>query len=220
MVKKSESDLCENFIGELPPNWTAYAETGGWDIVCTNGTIQVGIQAKLQCNIKVLSQCIERRWLNRGGRRATITGPHFRAALTPQPSSDFQNVASALGVVSLSIHDASIMDIYTPQHWAYIDVEQTVPLPEYVPDVKAGASSPLQLTPWKIKALKITALLRKQGYCTSKDFKRIGINSQRFTQMGWARWDKQRRHWLPGPLLEFDKQHPVVFAQIMGESDA
>ena len=56
---KTETELCNGFISCLPQDWTAYAETAGWDILLANkdGT-QIGVQAKLRFNMAVLEQAI------------------------------------------------------------------------------------------------------------------------------------------------------------------
>lgn len=92
-------------------------------------------------------------------------------------------------------------------------------LPEYVPDVPAGASAPLQLTAWKICAIKIAVTLEKQGYVTRQDFKHHGID--------YRRWIAPEYRWLVAGdgrytrgdrFPDFKKQHPVVYKQIKADA--
>ena len=51
-----ESDLCAAFLASLPEGWTAYPETAGFDILLGREVdgFQIGIQAKLRLNAKVI----------------------------------------------------------------------------------------------------------------------------------------------------------------------
>ncbi len=70
---KTEAELCAAFIeyAQRGEAWTAYAETCGWDILLVRKAdgFQIGIQAKLNYNMKVLSQCLEtwHNWREVGG---------------------------------------------------------------------------------------------------------------------------------------------------------
>lgn len=106
-------------------------------------------------------------------------------------------------------------------------------LPDYVPDVAAGASAPIRLTPWKIGALKVCATMEIRGHVDKLDFKRHGIDRRRWIA---ARWivpmpvtvsrskrdstladDKAIRYvYGPKPPV-FPLQHPVVYEQIKAE---
>lgn len=73
----TEAELCTAFIDwvkaengkargrDTAPVWTPYAETAGWDILLAadDGT-QIGIEAKLKFNLKVLAQCLPSSWDN------------------------------------------------------------------------------------------------------------------------------------------------------------
>ena len=60
---KAESGTQRRFGAGRSPVWTPYAETAGWDIllVAADGT-QIGVQAKLRFNLKVIAQSIPDRW--------------------------------------------------------------------------------------------------------------------------------------------------------------
>ncbi len=81
-------------------------------------------------------------------------------------------------------------------------------MPAYVPDVVAGSSAPIQLTKWKVAALKVLALLHLRGYVVRSDFKSIGIDSRRWIAPGGGFLDH---------APDSEAQHPVVFPQIMAE---
>jgi hypothetical protein len=88
------------------------------------------------------------------------------------------------------------------------------PLPEYVPDVAAGASAPRQLTPWKIAALKLAVLLDQTGYVTRQDFKRFGIDIRRWISGDWLRRD-ERGFTRGSGFPDLRTQHPKVWEQIL-----
>jgi len=91
-------------------------------------------------------------------------------------------------------------------------------LPEYVPDVVAGSPSPVQLTDWKIAAIKIAVILEKRGYLTRADFKHINIDHRRWlpSAAGWLVLDEGR--YLKSKFFpNFKLQHPRVYDEIAAD---
>lgn len=234
---KTEADLCAAFIdwvkavsgqnhfGHRTPVWTPYAETAGWDIllVADNG-VQIGIEAKLKFNMKVLAQCVPESW-----EPWSKSGPDFRAVLVPKADADQERICAALGLVLfcqdrgwqgakdfrprlLPHTGANSNDMWHDWHPG-----ERCKLPEYLPDVQAGCPAPLRLTDWKIKALRVLATIDARGYVTKQDFKTLRIDPRAW--VGAAGWIKPGA--APGQFVrgvaDFDKQHPVVFAQVLAE---
>ena len=106
----TEAELCTAFINwiksengktlgrDTAPIWTPYAETAGWDIllVADDGT-QIGIEAKLKFNMKVLAQSLPDCW----DTYADYPGPDYRAVLVPKFDSDHERICAALGLVMI-----------------------------------------------------------------------------------------------------------------------
>ncbi len=232
-----ESDLCAAFIAWAKPHgWTAYAETAGWDIVLVrpNG-IQIGVQAKLRFNLHVMSQALPRY------AHSAERGPDYRAILVGADCGQ-NSICDQLGLAlfcpyhryngevqfsgndEVIKHDVTRFRRYGQEAWFDWNPENRLELPEYIPDVAAGASAPLQLTPWKIGALRLTALLELRGWLTRQDFNEAGVNPTRWTvsyNLGSA-WllksGDQRGRWIRGPKLpHFEEQHPTVYPQIRKE---
>lgn len=220
-----ESDLCADFIRwvkeestrERAARWTAYAETAGWDIllVAEDGT-QIGVQAKLKANLKVLAQCVPQAWEAWHDR-----GPDYRAVLVPDSDSSYEGICAALG---LMVFRPGSRREFTPglglEHWNggwhYWSPRQRCEVPEFVPDVVAGASAPVQLTKWKIAALRIVATLELRGFVTRADFKEQRIDPRRWTGPGgWLLPSGQPGQFIRGPGLDFDRQHPSIYAQVL-----
>lgn len=109
----------------------------------------------------------------------------------------------------------------TGQHlraWHDWNPVKRIELPEFVPDVVAGASGPVQLTKWKIGALKIAALLELRGHVTRSDFVWAGIHMSRWTQPPhyWLRKvNGSRGAWYAPEPLPFVGQHPQVYPQVL-----
>jgi len=225
---KTEVDLCAAFLEWLKryPEWTAYAETEGWDILLAHrdGT-QIGIQAKLSFNMKVLEQAIEC-----GGGCQTI-GPDYRAVLVPEDTG-VQFVCDALGLVLISagrryrgmpsgtpVEFIPAFDEQNWTRWHYHNPEKRHQLPRYIPDVQAGAASPCVLTKWKIAALEICAVIELRGHVTRADFKRAGVDHRRWIESwlepalgvpgAWT-WKKDQ-----GPL--FQQAHEKVYPQVLAD---
>ncbi len=220
---KTEAELCAAFIDWLKrkhSEWTAYAETEGWDIllVHADGT-QIGIQAKLRFNMAVLSQAIESYYSH-------DTGPDFRAVLVPPEERGYgEAICNALGLVMIradnrfgtSIDFLPDLSDRSYARWHYFNPQKRCPLPIYVPDVPAGVPAPSVLTKWKIAALQVCAVIELRGYVTRQDFSLAGIDHRRWTQdwleavperPGAWRWPAERLH-------HFEKQHPTIYPQIL-----
>jgi hypothetical protein len=229
----SEADLCAAFIARLPKGWTAYPETGGFDIVLVRDDdgFQIGIEAKLKLNAKVIEQAVEGgAWYYAGG-----SGPDCRAVLVPDGRTGFNAVCAALGITVIRLNMVTngyqrLWGCGSPQRfwpglpsrnegcreWFERAPMQRISLPDYVPDVTAGASAPTALTVWKIKAIKIAITLERRGYVTRADFKHHQINISRWIApyAGWLVLDGEKR-WIRGPHLpDFRAQHPRNYAEI------
>jgi hypothetical protein len=220
----TEADLCAAFVSALPKGWTPYAETAGWDILLVRDEdgFQIGVQAKLKLNVDVIDQALEDsgRWY--GDR----PGPDCRAVLVPG------DAPGRLGKISAFV-GLTVIRVYFPQYYHRPEFHPDLPkrsdwhedwhemapakrydLPEYVPDVRAGSASPLQLTEWKIKAIKIAVLLEERGYVTRRDFAALQLDHRRWIAMEWLKVQDGR--YVAGAMPDFQRQHPVNFVQING----
>lgn len=216
MERITEAELCRLFIRWLQqfPGWTVYAETGGWDMLLVRGDgVQIGIQAKLHFNATLLRQTLPSRY--------DKEGPDYRAILLPTGSTtrDVHDVCQFCGIVHVHRH---YRDDFTPSldldDWPAWCPKKRIELPAFVPDVTAGASAPLQLTNWKIRALRLCALLAIKGHVTDSDFRRLALDKRRWVNgSDWLQLVPNGEHYTRGRSLRFDKQHPDVFKQVLAE---
>ena len=181
-VYDSEAAMCADFCTwARQQGWVPYAETAGWDIllVGSDGT-QIGVHAKLKFNMQVLGQVVHSFYDEVHGSTGE---PDFRAVLTPDRDYTAAEIAGALGLQhffpsqfnrGLFSPDLSGKDRYSDARWHFWNPAKRCKLPEYIPDVAAGSPAPVQLTEWKIKALRICATLESRGKVTRDDFKRHG----------------------------------------------
>lgn len=97
-------------------------------------------------------------------------------------------------------------------------------LPDFVPNLRAGVPSPLQLTPWKVKAIRLCAVLRERGWVTTADFKALDLSPTTWTR-GPSSWlvdsgvREGRRSRLvarPGVRLP-DEQRPELTRQVLDQ---
>lgn len=230
----AETDLCAAFIAEIGKLWTSYAETAGWDILLVRKAdgFQIGIEAKLKLNANVISQALEEY----SGWSADRAGPDCRAVLVPEcGSGGFGRIASYIGVQIVTMrapgkrphyHNRNFQpglpgDNYqNSDDWQEWAPTKRHTLPDYVPDVAAGASGPTKLTQWKIGAIKIAVTLERRGFVTRADFKHHGIDHRRWlpAATGWLRIDPVG--YVPGAQLpDFKRQHPRVYAEIAADAD-
>lgn len=219
--KISEADLCREFITWAAlQGWTAYAETGGFDLVLAKDGVQIGVQAKLRFNATLLRQIIPGKYSN------VTEGPDYLAILLPDYDSDVRDVADFCGFAFF--HRATAQRCFTndvgefsprlePSRWHHWYFEKPVTLPDYVPDVSAGASAPRQLSVWKVNALRICAVIELQGFVETKDFRRFGIDYRRWEISGWLVREHLRKpaRYTAGPKLKFAEQHPTIYKQVI-----
>ena len=235
----TEAELCSRFISLLPKEWTAYAETAGWDILVVRNSdgFQVGIEAKLKLNAKVISQALEEdgRW------RCTAPGPDCRAVLVPAGQAhEFERVCAYIGVTIIRCsHQNETTWGYRPRYlpelptakneswtedrWYECCPTRRCPLPEYVPDVEAGHPCPVQLTDWKIRALRLYCVLEFRGYLTRRDFRMLRLDHRRWVPSEWlsveGRGDLAR--YVAGPKMPMPhlvKMHPTIYQQIKDDA--
>jgi hypothetical protein len=232
---KTEVELCARFIASIGEDWTAYPETGNHDILLVRKAdgFQIGIQAKLRLNTDVINQAIE----DGNSYSVTSPGPDCRAILVPWgDAGGFSKICAYIGLTIVRVTAASVnekfvlyrktFEPYLPsernRHWGENWFEQAPAkrhkLPEYVPDVPAGASAPLQLTDWKIKALKIAITMEKQGFVTRQDFKHHQIDYRRWIAPAYGWLVVTDGRYTQGPRFpNFKKMHPVVYKQIKAD---
>jgi hypothetical protein len=217
-----------------PSTWTIYHESCGYDLVLVEDQtgVQVGIEAKLALNLKVINQVLPDRY--------SINGPDYRAVLVPSAGAQLGivGICQQIGIVVMTIYntrssydrsgkpdwhlaeqlpDERVSYDYSMRNWhPWLPVERCK-LPEYVPDVVGGKSSPVALTDWKIRAIKLLILLDKRGHVTRKDMAALKISPTRWTaaSYGYLLADKALKGYVACENTpDLRSQHPVNYAQI------
>jgi hypothetical protein len=215
------------------PVWTIYPETAGWDLLLVDEAgVQVGVEAKLSLNAKVICQALpDHRW-------AEEHGPDYRAILVPsnKVQGHLHPIAAALGLtiltaqreerwggkVSVHIQPTALPDEHGGDSWSVKGWFSWLPtkrcaLPDYIPDVEGGKPCPVALTTWKIKAIKLLILLERRGGVTRRDMTHLGISHSRWTDAyhGFLTADR-----IKGQYVRCDRtpdlraQHPTNWQQI------
>lgn len=228
-----ESDLCRDFIDVVAKegDWVCYPETAGFDILLRRKAddIQIGVEAKLKLNGKVVAQALPEhiRLIH------DFRGPDYRAVLVPEyATSDLAPICEALGITVIVVRRQFLTDKWNspiwpplpkPGQWYAYGGEgdwfdwcpsERCRLPDYVPDVRAGDSAPVKLSDWKIRAIKLSILL-DQRPVTRRDFKALGLSPSRWTDpyAGWL--VKSDRGYMRGKHCpDFRAQHPKNYAEI------
>jgi hypothetical protein len=169
-------------------------------------------------------------------------GPDYRAMLIPADGGQrhIGELAGYCGLTIIRIEDSNHARCYggvpewrfSPelplQRDRYIEQRQWFPrcpgeplrLPDYIPDVRAGMPAPLQLTIWKIQAIKLVILLERRGYVTRRDMKALELSPTRWCD-SWhgylepAGKEGRYTHYIAnGRTPDFRKQHPRNFEEI------
>jgi hypothetical protein len=223
----SEVDLCSAFLAAFDQRaWVAYPETCSWDILMVRKAdgFQVGIQAKLKLNTDIINQALDEY----GGWSASRAGPDCRALLVPA-ANGFSRICQYLGLVVIVADPPGVgyqRRVYPQlpgasahQHldtWPEWAPSKRHKLPEYVPDVPAGASGPVQLTDWKIRAIKLAILLDHHGEVHRTDFAYLQLDPRRWVEGKWLIVENGALKAGPG-MPNFKQQHPKVYGQIADE---
>lgn len=243
-VWPSEAALCAEFASLIPDGWTVYNEACGFDMVVVHDATgaQIGVEAKLALNAKVISQAID-------GLGTNERGPDFRAVLVGGRIGDIDIIARRLGITvirlrekmgryrhfdwqgperpSFAIHpdlpEAKVPDLrrfcnwFDHDKWFDLAPERRLALPDYVPDVEAGHPSPILLSDWKIKAIKVCVYVERRGEIDRAAFRALRIDPSRWMTGNWLRQAEVRGMWRPGPgfpAATYRRLHPSVYAQI------
>lgn len=224
----AETDLCAAFmVWARTRGWVCYPETCGWDILLVDKDgIQTGVQAKLRLSAHVIAQASPGLYDHRD------IGPTYRSILVPE-IGELGFVARRLGLIVFHV------DTYQPpmpnreQGPCVLEFEPDVrnadyshtwfdwhpreqhDLPDVVPGGPAGIPSPSQLTPWKIGALRVIAVLERQGYITRQQIIKQKIDPGRWLYGGWLRRGDTKGQWVRSESCPaFEKQHPEMYASI------
>lgn len=212
---KMEFELCNDLIDLARNlNWKIYPEVSNYDLVIVSTTEkypfkigdQIGIEAKLKPNVKVLSQIIE--------KMSDHKGPNWIATLTPYITEEFASVSKFLRISNIFAFDKANDPVSqqknklrsTFKHFSNINRKfYKVPLwvPDYEIDIEAGAASPKSVSPWKVKAVEFVININKNknGLMTSQDFRDYGVgNYQTWLDRGWIKYsgmkDGKHKLWI------------------------
>lgn len=246
---KSEAEMCSRFISIIPPEWIVYPETGGFDmlLVRKDDGFQIGVEAKLKLNAKVISQAEEER----SSYSVLRPGPDCRAVLVPEDCGmDLMYLCGLLGLEVIKFKPkyseeyateyfgrhrigSGFKDSFYPQlpsiretnnsdEWYEFAPNERISLPEMIPDCGAGNPAPLTLTYWKIQSMKICITDLKRGFVTRTDFKYFNVSMPRWTQFGLAAWLKNNGDGtfnITDRAPDFKKQHPKNWEELLEKYD-
>jgi len=226
-IFKAETALCRSFIDWLPEEWTAYPETQNYDILLIGPQgYQIGVEAKLRLNAEVIEQAVRDR------RSRSDTGPDFRAVLVPSDvNHKLKSLCRHLGVTVLRqaasyCHDnLPKLSTWNCRSWYFSDewVDECptsrLILPEYIPRVEAGASSPKVLSSWAIRSMKLMIILEKRGYVTRADFKALILSPSAWaTSAGYLSKGDVRGRWIASEYMpDLKAKHPETYAEILAD---
>lgn len=227
----TEAALCAAFLECIPKEWVAYPESCGFDIVLAHRETgaQIGIEAKLVLNAKVLVQVTK-------GRDMLAQGPDYRAVLVGKVVAENAIIAERLGVKVLTLvprRDPRGWSHCTPRGypesdwvvngggawlpefadyklhrslswWSHNDWEDEAPverlsLPDYVPQVAAGVPAPLKLTDWMIQAIRMCITVERIGTVSRKHFQHLKLHQSRWSEGRWLEKAETRGLWKAGP---------------------
>lgn len=245
---KNEEELCASYTAfARESGWVVYPETAGFDLLLVRpddhpqaGT-QIGVEAKQKLNAKVVDQILEQ---TPGDNRWEI-GPDYRVVLVGSigGAGGLARLLSRIGVTTIQpdedqwrhpvtqVWPDEGMDFGGKWHvvggwsetpWTDLTPAHRCELPEFVPSVRAGVPGPVQLTKWKIGALRVMAVLELEGSVTRPRIKQLGCDPTSWTRgpTCWLHAAGKGLYTRTEKLPRFDQQHPEIYAQLLAEQRA
>ncbi len=236
----SEADLCSVFITNFSrmPGWTCYPEAGGFDILAVHEDgRQIGVQAKLTLNAKVAEQILPRERDDYNEK----PGPDYRLVIVHKLSNASEGIARMLAMFGIQVITPRQSRSSQGEVWTFGEFHNLLEasghassygrqylfdwnpatrcaVPSVLQNLPAGVPSPIRITPWKEAAVKVLALLRKQGFITAKQIANFGIGVTTWTQpqgskQAWLAKGAVRGQWVETEFMPpYDIQHPELFA--------
>lgn len=246
---ETEAELCRVFAETVPSAWTVYNETAGFDMLLVHETgFQIGVEAKLRLNAKVVLQAADTCY-----RRGLGAGPDARAVLVPagHNNSDLARLCKLLAITVVTVRhtsawrrkgdgewsiepllpkaqrvhgvdgkcDTNMSPFWKNDRWFDLCPVEQAALPEYLPDVPAGTPSPVVLGRWKIQAIKVCIWVERHGAITRQHFKALGIDPSRWMTGHWLKKGAVRGEWVAGPGFPLE-QFRAVHPTIVDQIDA
>ncbi len=192
---KTEAELCEALsTAARALGFKVFSETAGFDLLLVSESAkgfdagdQIGVEAKLRANWQVLYQALP--------RPLGIHHPDFYCVLVPTCDRDYCELAGRLEISVIVGHELVgsdlhmfPFDMHRRRRWYRQRAKGTC----WVPDVEvvgmaAGTKSPLQITQWKMNAIKVCMRGVHNGFLTKKDFEECHVSMPRFLEMGWIK---------------------------------
>lgn len=211
----NEKDLCDILIQEAEPlGFDVYPEYAGWDLLLTYRRLIFGVQAKLDLNIKLLSQAVE------------LGGVHFHVILYPMVSSRKQNEYAPI-LRELKLIQLNAVEQYYTKEWKlffpagfrnygynwlvpYLHrPKRLVEIPDFHYSTPAGVRSPRQVSQYIINVCKLEAFALKQNEYVS--LAQIRAHGFRNVPKQYYEYDHNRKLWrLRPPKWRASKDYPHV----------
>lgn len=208
---------------------------------------QLGIEAKLALNAKVADQILPSQYMGYGNKHvsgpdfravivpyigeasagiakmlgilgAMVWAPQFRGRDEGFSFNRFLNKC-APSHADRREYDSSDGPLHEWDiAWHDWNPPERCQLPQIIPMVRAGVPAPIQLTPWKIGALRVLADIALDGFVTAKSVRAHGIDARRFCASdGWLETLGDGR-WGRGKIPAFDQQHPEAYEQALADA--
>lgn len=196
--------MCKAFAeAARTAGWDVYPETGGFDLllVLKADGRQMGLQAKLAMNTKVCEQILPGHY--KGEQIAGYKpkraerGPDFRGCIVPAlgRNEGLANMLQHCGVRMflpvikrlyrkdgrVDIWQFLAADLRPTPYWHDWQPQQRIELLPFAEadraNLPAGGKSPIRMTEWKYKMLRLQARLLAHGYLTPDDVADVGFKA-------------------------------------------
>lgn len=216
----NEKDLCDQLIKQATAfGFDYYPEYAGWDILLTYRRMIFGVQAKMDLNIKLLSQAVE------------LGGVHFHVVLFDTVSDkkfkEFSPILEKLKLLPLTVisrwnddtsnsEDVLGPPFYFNYNWhsnwlmPYLHrPKKLIEIPDFHYDTPAGVRSPRQVSQHNINLVKLELMALKQNEYVS--LAQIRAHGFRSVPKYYYEYDWNRKLWrLRPPKWRASKDYPHI----------
>jgi len=205
----TEAELCEEIKREaLANNARVFSEFNTWDLVLVFRDIIIGVQAKLQLNVKVIAQCLQ------------SDDVHFKIiCLLNEPrldkDDDLLTIADRLKLAIFVFSEKNnCFYIFGKKRNIFYfrqKPNKLLRVPDFSYNLPAGIRAPKKMSEKAIAYCRLEKIVREKGCFTFLDAQKLGL--EKIPNL-FFRYDLSRRCWILREHYFPSKLYPHIWKNI------
>ena len=210
-----ESELCELFIKDAEQfGFRSFGEYEDWDIVLARHNIIVGVQAKVNMNVKAITQTIKAR------------GVDFKVIITDnyqfKIGDDWSIVTNALRILHLThfdsgfhlVNNVNTYNLYWLRKFR-MKPKTKLKIPNFDYYTPSGVPGPRKVTERNISIVRLEVMALQRGFVTLADARALGLER---VPRYYFDYEWMKRIWTlkPSPFRPSD-DYPHIAKGLLGQ---